>query len=304
VPESQDVLPPASNHAAATPHALIIGWDGARYDLLDQLGLPVLEAIKRAGFVRQTWMPDVNQAKTVTAPGWTTNLTGVWPAKHGITDNQPRPHHLDSYPHLLRRYLHQRPEGKTLACLGSSMLGSTKGPGPILAGGVSSMIFHDFRTDPMGPIGRDPEVFDDAARRLSAGNYDVAFVYFATTDKTAHLYGTGSEYRKALEQLDAWTGELIESVRRRPSFAREDWLLAIATDHGHRDEGGHGEGSWQERQSFIGMARLAGRLGFRPTDDLSAVDLAPTVLAHLGVPPEPAWNLDGCPLNSERIQQC
>ncbi len=286
-----------------TPHALIIGWDGARYDVLEQLSLPVMEGIKRAGFLRQTRMPDVDQAETVTAPGWTTNLTGVWPAKHGITDNQPRRHHLDRYPHLLRRYLQHRAGGKTLACLGASMLGSTKGPGPILAGGVSSLIFHDFRTDPMGPIGRDPEVFADAAHRLAAQDpeaqdYDLSFVYFATTDKTAHLYGTGDDYRRALQKLDGWTGELIESVRSRPTFAQEDWLLVITTDHGHRDEGGHGEGSWQERQSFIGMARLASPLGFPPHDDLSAVDIAPTVLRHLGVWPEPAWNLDGRALNA------
>lgn len=285
-----------------TPHALVVGWDGARYDMLTQLGLPLLEEIGRTGFLRRTWMPDLDQARTVTAPGWATNLTGVWPAKHGITDNVEMPHRLDTYPHLLQRYLQQCPEGNTLACLGAAMLGSTKGPGPILAGGVSTLIFHDFRTHPMGPIERDPEVVADAVPRLAASDHELSFVYFASTDKAAHLYGTGAEYRTALQQQDAWTQELVDAVRSRPNFAAEDWLLVVTTDHGHRDEGGHGEGSWQERQSFIAMSRIGHDLDFSPPDDLAAVDLAPTVLMHLGVRGQADWDLDGRALQQPVLQ--
>ena len=32
----------------------------------------------------------------------------------------------------------------------------------------------------------------------------------------------------------------------------------LSTDHGHLDEGGHGGGSWQERQSFIIAGLLSG----------------------------------------------
>jgi hypothetical protein len=31
----------------------------------------------------------------------------------------------------------------------------------------------------------------------------------------------------------------------------EKWLIVITTDHGHRDEGGHGGDSSQERASFV-----------------------------------------------------
>lgn len=275
------------------PYALIVGWDGARYDMLGDLGLPLIEEVERTGFLQQTWMPDVDEAKTVTAPGWTTSLTGVWPAKHGITDNLEMEHHLDTYPHLMQRYLQERPEGKTLACTGAAMLGSNKGPGPILADGVSTMIFHDFRTHPMGPLGRDQEVVADASSRLATSDYDLSFVYFAGTDKSAHLYGTGAEYRKAMQQQDSWTQDLVDAVRSRSSFAAEDWIVVVTTDHGHLDEGGHGGSSWQERQSFIGMTKLAGRLAFQPPQDLAAVDLAPTILAHLGVPAQADWDLDG-----------
>lgn len=278
----------------ADRRALIIGWDGVRHDLLEQLDLPALQGIAAAGFLRPTRMPDVDHAATVTAPGWSTNLTGVWPAKHGVIDNEPIRHHLDQYPHLLQRYVDARPGRQTLACCCAAMLASTKGPGPILAGGVSSLVFHDVRTDPLGPMGRDPLVYADAARYLAEGDYDLAFVYFASTDRTAHLYGTtGEEYRAAIRQQDAWSAGLLEAVRSRPTFGDEDWLVVITTDHGHRDEGGHGEGSWQERQAFVAMARLDAELGFEPPADLANVDIAPTVLTHLGLRIYPEWQLDG-----------
>ena len=279
------------------PYALIIGWDGVRHDRLAELDLPTLRSVAEAGFLQRATMPEETEAKTSTAPGWSTNLTGVWPAKHGITDNEPMPNHFDSYPHLLQRFLDAKPDGNTLACISAAMLGSTKGPGPILAGGVSTMVFHDVRTHPLGPISRDPLVFSDARQKLGEADYDLSFVYFASTDKTAHLGGTLSEdYRNAIIQEDRWSGELIDAVRRRPTFADEDWLVVITTDHGHLDEGGHGGNSWQERQSFVAMARLDGDLGFVPSEELTNVDLAPTVLTHLGVPVLDEWDLDGAPL--------
>lgn len=67
----------------------------------------------------------------------------------------------------------------------------------------------------------------------------------------------------------------------------------MTTDHGHRDEGGHGGDSWEERQAFVVAA--GGDVRMRP--GITNVDIAPTVLTHLGVPVDPAWQLDGTPLN-------
>lgn len=283
-----------------TARALIIAWDGVRYDRLADCDLPVLGKITADGFLQQTQMPSSSEAATSTAPGWSTNLTGVWPAKHGITDNVAMPHRLETYPHLLQRYLTARPERQTLACVSAAMLGSTKGPGPILGTGVTSLIFHDVRTHPLGPIGRDPMVYADAVHHLTASDqdetldYDLGFVYFAGTDKTAHQVGTtGSQYREAIEREDAWTGGLLDAIRSRSTYADEDWLIVVTTDHGHLDEGGHGGDSWQERQAWIAMCRLSGSLDFAPPADLANVDIAPTVLGHLGVPTDPSWDLDG-----------
>lgn len=285
------------------PYALIVAWDGVRFDALSELQLPTLSAVARAGFLVQTQMPEETEAKTSTAPGWSTNLTGVWPAKHGITDNVAMPNHFDRYPHLLQRLHDAQPDRSTFAAVCAAMLGSTKGPGPILATGVSTLVFHDVRTHQRGPLTADPLVHGDAVDQLTRRDHALSFVYYASTDKTAHLGGTRSDdgtlcedYRNAITTEDRWTGELLDTIRDRPTFADEDWLVVITTDHGHRDQGGHGGNSWQERQSFMAMARLHDRLGFTAGDTAANVDLAPTVLTHLGVAVQEEWDLDGKPL--------
>lgn len=285
---------------APTPKVLLVGWDGVRHDHLAALDLPTLSAVAADGLLARTEMPDTTVAKTVTAPGWSTILTGVWPDKHGITDNVAMPHHFDRWPHLMQRLVDARPATTTAAFACAAMLGSTKGPGPILAGGISRLVFHDVRLDPAGPLGRDPLVHADAVEHLAHRPIDLAFVYYASTDKSAHLHGaTSAEYAAAIRRQDAWTGELIAALRSRPTLDEEDWLIAVTTDHGHRDEGGHGGDSWQERQTFLALGRLDGALGFGAGQP-AQVDLAPTLLAHLGVDPDPAWELDGTALQGSQ----
>ncbi|MET9336266.1 hypothetical protein [Nonomuraea sp. NPDC003804] len=70
--------------------------------------------------------------------------------------------------------------------------------------------------------------------------------------------------------------------------------MIVTTDHGHVDSGGHGGVSDEERTTFVVLCELD-----RPTRPVRAprlVDIAPTVLSRLGIPVDPAWNLDGHPL--------
>ena len=45
--------------------------------------------------------------------------------------------------------------------------------------------------------------------------------------------------------------EIYRTITHRHDNLNEKWLLVITTDHGHRDEGGHGGDSEQERASFV-----------------------------------------------------
>jgi hypothetical protein len=87
-------------------------------------------------------------------------------------------------------------------------------------------------------------------------------------------------------------GRLVAAVRNRPTYDREDWLILVSTDHGHRDEGGHGGDSPEERTVFFLASGPSVTKGTLP-DDVNIVDVAVTALAHLGITIDPAWHLDG-----------
>ncbi|GGM71917.1 hypothetical protein ACFFX1_27885 [Dactylosporangium sucinum] len=78
-------------------------------------------------------------------------------------------------------------------------------------------------------------------------------------------------------------------MRARPTFAQEDWLIMVTTDHGHRVPlGGHGGCGIDERGTFLLAVGSGIAAGARPID-VRQVDLAATALQHFGV----AANLDG-----------
>jgi hypothetical protein len=85
---------------------------------------------------------------------------------------------------------------------------------------------------------------------------------------------------------------LIEAIRERPTFEDEDWLILVSTDHGRNDAGGHGGNSPSETTIFYlasGPSVQPGRTECPP----EIVDVAVTALAHMGLGPDSAWDLDG-----------
>lgn len=144
-----------------------------------------------------------------------------------------------------------------------------------------------------GFFAEDVRIADVAAELLAEQSTDVAFVYFGGVDEAGHQTGPlSTSYRQRLEAVDAMVGRLLGAVRGRITYADENWLVLVTTDHGHRDNGGHGRKSDAERAIFViangpGIAAGVRRSGFR------TVDIAPTVLDHLGVVPDPAWLFEG-----------
>jgi len=277
------------------PKVLLVGWDGVRYDTLREVDPPTVRTLAARGVFAETRVPDTSVAKSATAPGWSTILTGVWPDKHGVTRNGQRTSNLERYPDVMALLKQVDKRWRTFAALDAAMLGTTKGPGPIVGpDGVETLFFHNRHTTPGSFAACDPLVLEDAIPHLTNRDPDFSFVYFGVTDQMAHDHGVGVEYREAIVLQDTRLRLLLDAVAARPTYAEEDWLVIVTTDHGHRDEGGHGGDLWQERQSFV----LAAGGGVHPRDAITNVDIVPTVLTHLGVPINPAWELDGTPLNA------
>jgi len=287
-------------HEGRRPKVLLVGWDGVRDDTARRLALPALTELAEGGRWWSTTLPDVTIAPTVTAVGWSTILTGVWPDEHGVMGNEEELNRLHRYPEVLTTAYCERPTLNTYGAASALIFGTTFGPGPLFGPGVRTVDWVDRREYPGKFTETDPVIQEAAERHLSTGDPDLAFVYLGETDQIAHASGVGQEYEQAIARQDVRLRRLVDSLRSRPSFADEEWLVMVTTDHGHLDEGGHGGGSWQERQSFIvaGVLGAGGETGSDGAtdaggetgpdgawaDEAENIDIAPTALTHLGIP--------------------
>jgi predicted AlkP superfamily pyrophosphatase or phosphodiesterase len=89
----------------------------------------------------------------------------------------------------------------------------------------------------------------------------------------------GDEYLSAIERVDAHLTRLHEVIEKRVQEHGEKWLLVMVTDHGHRDEGGHGGDSEQERASFV-IAHGIGRNNPQWSLDIEPHHLTDLLLAE------------------------
>ena len=284
--------------AQPTPRVLLIGIDGVRPDVLAEVATPNIDALAASGWYTaeaRTTTPSVS------GPSWSSMLTGVWPEKHGVTDNSFAGRDYDTWPGFLIRAERERPELSTFAALDWLPLAELPEGGPVVPAAVDERAVLDGYEH--GWAEADGEVTAHAVRHLGAADPDAMFVYLGNPDETSHRHGSiGAEYRDAIALADRHVGMLIDAVRARPGVANEDWLVLVSTDHGRREDGGHGGDSPEEMTIFILASGVGGSEGRSPTADwpppgpANIVDIAATALAHLGFEINQAWGLDGRPL--------
>lgn len=145
-------------------------------------------------------------------------------------------------------------------------------------------------------ISRDQDMAAHAATILRDENPTAMFVYFHQVDATGHSIGFSPdvpEYVRAIENVDSNVGTILKSLKGRPSYSKEDWLIIVCTDHGglHKN---HGDGHEIPEIHNVFLI-LHGPSVKRHTIEGPAylVDVAATALAHLTGSVDPRWQLDG-----------
>lgn len=274
--------PPAQTTAQRTPKTLVIGVDGASFDVLAQAETPAIRALQQGGLTATSNLPASPMAPTVSGAGWSTIATGVWPDKHWVTDNSFTNPNYAQFPDYLTRIEQAAPQRSTLVV-------GTWGP-------ISTTVFGS-AVDERIPGKDDADTTSKAIDRLSKGNPDDVFVHLDEVDGAGHSTGSSSAaYRTALQAADQQIAKIVGAVEQRPGYATEDWLIVITADHGHTPTGGHGGASRLERKTFViakGSEFAAGSV----RDDVKIADIAPTLLAHDGIARDSAWELDGEAVN-------
>lgn len=275
---------------APAPKVLVIGIDGVRPDVLAEVHTPNLDALAADGLYSaeaQTGLP------TVSGPGWSSLLIGVWPDKHGVTSNDFTSNAYDRHADFLTRLEQVDSSFSTLAVVDWRPLADTTDGGPVISPAVDSLVLLDGYE--VGWLAADFFLTDVAGDLITTSDVDAAFVYLGAPDEISHETGAiGQDYQHALAASDNLVGKLVEAVRSRPTYADEDWLIIVSSDHGRRDDGSHGGDSPEERTIpfLVSGPSVQGAL----TEPPRIVDVAVTALVHMGVRPDPAWGLDGSPV--------
>lgn len=284
-------LAPANGAEPKVKKALFIGIDGTRFDAIRKAATPNLDSLASQGIVADNCLILGSRYRgndTVSGPGWSSILTGVWADKHGVNDNSFRGRSYDAYPHFFARLKSHLPESRTASVVTWQPIDDF-----IVSGADLHVAIED--------KSHDYEKFDAAAakiavRELQNDGLTCLFVYFGQVDVTGHQRGFNPavpEYLTAIERVDKLLGDVLAAVRSRDSYDREDWLIVVTSDHGGKGTGhGGGHNSPEILNSFLIVSGDAAARGTF-TEQTYIVDAPVTVLSHLGVPLAAEWKLDG-----------
>ncbi len=281
-------LPGLAQEDALRKKVLLIGLDGVRVDIMASVDTPVIDSLAAAGFFSDEAKTRV---RTVSGPGWSSMTIGARTAKHLVDGNDFGGNDYATYPDFLTRIERERPDLNTFAVLDWPPLGTTDSGGPLFGEEIDVKINFDGEAD--GYRYADSLSVEVAVEQLRDTDVDAAFVYLGDIDVVAHETNSRSpQYKAAIEWADTRVGLLLQAVRERPTYDREDWLILMSTDHGRDDAGGHGGTSPSETTIFFLASGPSVEPGTRDCPP-EIVDVAVTALAHMGLGPDPAWNLDG-----------
>lgn len=275
---------------------LVIGIDGCRFDAITEARTPNLDSLLNNGIYADNAqiLGDRYQGNnTISGPGWSSILTGVWADKHGVQDNEFTKPNYGEYPHFFRRLKEVRPKAYTISVADWKPITDK-----IVSHADVSLDVHDG-----DPAKKDFPYPDDdrllaaeAVKLLETTDPTAIFVYLGQVDETGHRYGFHprvKRYLEAIEQADRHVGELLAALKKRKTIATEDWLIIVTSDHGGQGTS-HSDGHQipEIRNSFLIVSGAAAQRGkFEQTTYL--VDVVPTALTHLGIAIDPAWKLDG-----------
>lgn len=280
---------------------LLIGIDGCRTDAIQAADPPHLRSlIDHGAFSDATNIVGTrgDKADTVSGPGWSNFLTGVWPDKHGVTNNQFKVTHYDDFPHFFARLKSAFPQANTCSYCTWPPIQDLM----VSCADESACFPRDAKTEP-DYAAADKRCVTQAIETLKNGDPDAMFVYFGNVDAIGHRTGfhrSVPEYLAALKVVDTHVGELLEALRKRPNYAQENWLILVGTDHGGR---GTSHGGGRESSEVNTVWLIVSGHGAKPgkiEGRTNQVDLVATALTHLGVSIDPQWKLDGHAVGLEK----
>ena len=238
--------------------AIVIGYDGCRTDTFRLLETSKRSAIntllQNGGHAIFTYAGGANYPqellqKTSTAPGWCSMLTGVLSDVHGVTGNKT-PKGLEPKTLLLSLVESGAADSSAMYVSWKKHFSTKKATyraekDYAEANGIPAVYL---RAE--DDAGTRQNILDDLAKQ------DCTDFIFSTHEYTDHAgHGSGFslqniKYVSGFRDAEATGADIIEAIESRPTYADEDWLILITSDHGGIKKN-HGGPSFEERITFI-----------------------------------------------------
>ena len=267
---------------AKRPMVLMIMVDGMRADAVETGQMPNLEGLRNGTWASgyyTAWSLDggvvdsTSLRKTIpsSGPNHASIATGVTPQKHGVTSNDNTGSgNFATYPTWLKRVVDAKP-GATAVFAYTWANDADMGP----ADGVTFL------------AGTDAGNATAMATRLASADAPDATMYFIDgPDAAGHatsFFPMSAEYKAALAAADGYIGQCLAAITNRATFADEDWLVIVTSDHGgYRNM--HGQVAYGRQADTVPIAISGrnvapGRIPGLPHN----YDVTASALAHFGI---------------------
>ncbi len=230
VPSEKNPVPPFSDNSKI----LMIVVDGVAGKQLERVNTPEINALKPGSIYSYEGTAD-----TVTTDGasWAYIMTANTVANNETRDSSltPRVERGNRYPSFISRVKTQKARPFRVV---------TVSPWETL----SKTYFKDADVRITIPNNNDDAVRDSAVARIKTDSADLLIAHFNNANiagRSGGFYADSAAYKNALEKFDGYVGALVKSLKERPNFAKEDWLVIIQSTHGGR---GKTYGSYLEEE--------------------------------------------------------
>ncbi|MBR0681566.1 hypothetical protein GXW74_13805 [Roseomonas eburnea] len=256
-------------------HVVFVGIDGLQLEQFLLLGLQgEAEALNSLDIVESYTggaEGTSTEQPTVSGPGWSTLLTGVWAEQHGVTSNngQAIDAEVDSIFEIID------------GALPDATIASIVHWDDINTGHFSADVDAGIIDYAMSGLS-DQAVTDEAVDLIDTVAPDFMFLQLDDVDGAGHSSGFGEAYNQSIITVSAQLAEILAAVEAREAAnPDEDWLVIVSTDHG-RDPAtgsGHGEQTDMERRTFIAANEELATF----SDAVPATSVLTTILDFLNI---------------------
>jgi len=250
--------------ATAGRHVLLIGLDGCRSDAFYLMANRFPEntpfytmwhsSLWNGNFYTGGGLEEGSpQQATLSEPGWTSLLTGVWSDQHHINFNTDLEknlynHNISTIFNLVKKHV----PGAIVAAF-TDWEPTSQLANYVFYGGDAADINRVFPFKKLAELESQDQQMTDEAKTLLESEKPPAFIFvrYGNPDEVGHIFGfdpNGKAYQNAIYFELGEVNRLLQSVELSLKQG-EQWLVVITTDHGGHGRV-HGSSDWADRRIF------------------------------------------------------